>query len=119
MDAKEDVSLLNHKPLNMVQLLLWWLVNVSATGTDIIVTAGFGTLQYSADESNYQTGNVITVNAPGTYTFRLKMRMDVVLPGGTSYHCRSINLTPTVTTSPLAQRWIVIAVATTGGSGKL
>jgi hypothetical protein len=54
----------------------------SPTGTyTITVTAtGFSAaLQYSADGSNYQTGNVITVNAPGTYTISVKDAMDVVL----------------------------------------
>lgn len=47
----------------------------SATGTyEITVTAsGFSAaLEYSADGTNYQTGNVITVNAPGNYNITVR-----------------------------------------------
>jgi hypothetical protein len=88
-----------------------------STGTyTITVTAtGFSAaLQYSADGSN-QTGNVITVNAPGTYTISVKDAMDVVLLR-TSYHCRPVFYNSYYFT--FLFKWDgVIAVATTGGSG--
>jgi hypothetical protein len=73
-----NVSLLNHKPLYLSPSYCFGSCrSVSESNRylyDITVTAtGFSAaLQYSADGSNYQTGNVITVNAPGTYTISVK-----------------------------------------------
>ncbi len=92
----------------------------SLTGTyTITVTAtGFGTLQYSADGSNYQTGNVITVNAPGTYTISVKDVNGCITTATPVTIVDPLILTPTVTASPsCADGDGVIAVATTGGSG--
>ncbi|WP_339919617.1 T9SS type B sorting domain-containing protein [uncultured Flavobacterium sp.] len=93
----------------------------SPTGTyTITVTAtGFSTaLQYSAGGGNFQTGNVITVNAPGTYTISVKDANGCATTAAPVTILDPLILTPTVTTSPsCADGDGVIAVATTGGSG--
>ncbi|WP_165688827.1 T9SS type B sorting domain-containing protein [Flavobacterium sp. A45] len=94
---------------------------VSATGTyDITVTAsGFSTaLQYSADGSNYQTGNVIKVNAPGTYNITVKDANGCISAGTSVTILDPLILTPTVTTPvSCATNDGVVSVSTTGGSG--
>lgn len=95
---------------------------VSATGTyDITVIAtGFNpsSFQYSADGSNYQTGNVITVNAPGNYTIYVKDANGCPSVGFPITILDPLILTPTVTTPvSCANGDGVIAVSTTGGSG--
>jgi len=92
----------------------------SPTGTyDITVAAtGFGTLQYSADGSNYQTGSVITVNAAGSYTITVKDANGCVTTALPVTIVEPLILTPTVTVSPSCVDGDgEIAVATTGGSG--
>ncbi len=93
----------------------------SATGTyDITVSAtGFSpALQYSADGSNYQSGSVITVNAPGNYTIYVKDANGCVSVGFPITILDPLILTPTVTT-PVSCTINngVISVSTTGGSG--
>jgi hypothetical protein len=63
MDANECFIT---KPQTIVRSTSVYSVRVQQVRTTITVTAtGFSAaLQYSADGSNYQTGNVITVNAP-------------------------------------------------------
>jgi hypothetical protein len=56
------------------------VIQVNRTYTITVTATEFSTaLHFSADGSNYQTGNVITVNAQVLIPFRLKMLMDVVL----------------------------------------
>lgn len=93
----------------------------SAAGTyEITVTAsGFSAaLEYSADGTNYQTGNVITVNAPGNYNITVR----------DANGCESVAfpvsiLTPLVV-NPLVSIPVscagndgVVNVSATGGSG--
>ncbi|MFV8333189.1 T9SS type B sorting domain-containing protein [Flavobacterium sp. GSP14] len=93
----------------------------SPTGTyTITVTAtGFSTaLQYSAGGGNFQTGNVITVNASGPYTISVKDANGCTTTAAAVTILDPLILTPTVTTSPSCTDGDgVIAVATTGGSG--
>ncbi|WP_281238319.1 T9SS type B sorting domain-containing protein [Flavobacterium praedii] len=95
---------------------------VSATGTyDITVIAtGFNqpTFQYSADGTNYQPSNVITVNAPGNYTIYVKDANGCPSAGFPITILDPLILTPTVTT-PVSCTINngVISVSTTGGSG--
>lgn len=93
----------------------------SATGTyDITVTAsGFSpALQYSADGTTYQTGNVITVNAPGTYTITVKDANGCISVGFPVSIVDPLILTPTVSTPvTCADGDGVVTVSTTGGSG--
>nr|WP_315141126.1 T9SS type B sorting domain-containing protein [uncultured Flavobacterium sp.] len=93
----------------------------SATGTyDITVTAtGFSTaLEYSADGTNYQTGNVITVNAPGNYTVTVRDANGCISVGFPVAIVDPLILTPTVTTPvSCADGDGVVTVSTTGGSG--
>jgi gliding motility-associated-like protein len=93
----------------------------SSTGTyDIAVTAsGFSvSLQYSADGSNYQTGNVITVNAPGAYIITVKDANGCISTGSSVIILNALILTPTVTSSPTCANGDgVVAVVTSGGSG--
>ncbi|TAF68525.1 MAG: chromophore lyase, partial [Flavobacterium sp.] len=93
----------------------------SATGTyDITVTAtGFSpALQYSADGTTYQTGNVITVNAPGTYTITVKDANGCISVGFPVSIVDPLILTPTVSTPvTCADGDGVVTVSTIGGSG--
>jgi hypothetical protein len=50
--------------------------------------------------SNYQTGNVITVNAPGTYTISVKDANGCSTTAAPVTIVDPLILTPTVTTSP-------------------
>ncbi|WP_281324468.1 T9SS type B sorting domain-containing protein [Flavobacterium sp. IMCC34518] len=97
---------------------------VSATGTyDITVIAtGFNqpTFQYSADGTNYQPSNVITVNAPGNYTIYVKDANGCPSAGFPITILDPLILTPTVTTPvSCANGDGVISVSTTGGSNIL
>ena len=93
----------------------------STTGTyDITVTAsGFSSaLEYSADGTNYQTGNVITVNAPGNYTITVKDANGCISVGFPVSIVDPLILTPTVSTPvTCADGDGVVTVSTTGGSG--
>lgn len=91
----------------------------TGTYTITVIATGFSSaLQYSADGSNYQTGNVITVNAPGAYTISVKDANGCVTTSAPVTIVDALILTPTVTTSPsCADSDGVIAVTTTGGSG--
>lgn len=109
-DANPIITSANHTPC------------VSASGTyDITVIAtGFNlpSFQYSADGSNYQTGNVITVNAPGNYTIYVKDANGCVSVGFPITILDPLILTPTVTTPvSCATNDGVVSVNTTGGSG--
>lgn len=93
----------------------------SATGTyEIAVTAsGFSAaLEYSADGTNYQTGSLITVNAPGNYTITVRDANGCPSNGFPITILDPLILTPVVTipvscTGGDGQ----ISVSTTGGSG--
>ena len=93
----------------------------STTGTyDISVTAsGFSTaLEYSADGSNYQSGNIITVNTPGNYTITVRDANGCISAGTVVNIVDPLILTPVVSipvscTGGDGQ----ISVSTTGGSG--
>ncbi|MCI9844514.1 T9SS type B sorting domain-containing protein, partial [Flavobacterium pectinovorum] len=93
----------------------------SALGTyNITVTAsGFNTaLLYSVDGVSFDSNNVITVNAPGTYNVTVK-DANGCSSAVTQVTIREpLILTPTVTASPsCTDDDGVVAVATTGGSG--
>lgn len=79
---------------------------------------GFNTaLQYSIDGVSYQTGNIITVNAPGTYNVTVKDANGCTSAATAVTILEPLILTPTVTTSPSCADFDgVISVATTGGS---
>ncbi|CAH0337479.1 hypothetical protein FVB9288_03242 [Flavobacterium sp. CECT 9288] len=93
----------------------------SATGTyNITVTAsGFSpALEYSADGSNYQSGNVITVNAPGNYNITVRDANGCISAATGVAIVNPLILTPVVSipvscTGGDGQ----ITVSTTGGSG--
>ncbi|MBB1193065.1 hypothetical protein DNC80_05195, partial [Flavobacterium sp. SOK18b] len=93
----------------------------SATGTyNITVTAsGFSpALEYSADGSNYQSGNVITVNAPGNYNITVRDANGCISAATVVSIVNPLILTPVVSipvscTGGDGQ----ITVSTTGGSG--
>lgn len=96
----------------------------SSTGTyDITVTAtGFSptTFQYSADGSNYQTGNIITVNAPGNYTIKVKDANGCPSIGVSVTIYEPLILSPIVDTPvSCANNDGIITVSTTGGSNSL
>ncbi|RKS94781.1 gliding motility-associated-like protein [Flavobacterium limicola] len=96
----------------------------SSTGTyDITVTAtGFSptTFQYSADGSNYQTGNIITVNAPGNYTITVKDANGCPSIGVAVTIYEPLILSPIVDTPvSCANNDGIITVSTTGGSNSL
>ncbi|MFH6970007.1 T9SS type B sorting domain-containing protein [Flavobacterium petrolei] len=93
----------------------------SLTGTyDITVTAsGFSpALEYSADGSNFQIGNVITVNAPGNYTITVRDANGCISAG------TSVNIVDPLILTPVVSIPVSclggdgeITVSTTGGSG--
>ncbi|WP_163409401.1 T9SS type B sorting domain-containing protein [Flavobacterium ajazii] len=93
----------------------------SVTGTyDITVTAsGFNTaLLYSVDGVSFDSNNVITVNAPGTYNVTVKDTNGCSSAVTQVTILEPLVLTPIVTTSPSCTDGDgVIAVSTTGGSG--
>jgi|GEM_PF-567038 len=93
----------------------------SLTGTySITVTAsGFSSaLQYSVDGVSFQTGNVITVNAPGAYNVTVKDANGCLSASTPVTILQPLVLTSKVVTSPsCANNDGVINVSTTGGSG--
>lgn len=93
--------------------------NLTGTYDITVVASGFSAvLQYSVDGVSYQTGNIITVNAPGTYNVTVKDANGCLSAATAVTILEPLILTPTVTTSPSCNDFDgVIAVATTGGSG--
>uniref|UniRef100_UPI0032B32848 T9SS type B sorting domain-containing protein n=1 Tax=Flavobacterium aestuarii TaxID=3149227 RepID=UPI0032B32848 len=92
----------------------------SPTGTyAITVTAsGFSSaLQYSADGTNYQTGNVITVNTHGVYNVTVKDANGCISAPTTVTILDPLNLTAVVVTAPSCNdNDGVVNVSATGGS---
>jgi len=93
----------------------------SPTGTyAITVTAsGFNSaLQYSTDGVSYQTSNIITVTAPGTYNVTVRDANGCVSASTSASIAQPLIVTPTVTTLPSCTDGDgVITISTTGGSG--